>query len=54
MWLGWSGVRVAGFSLMTVVCLATLEGSSCRVPEAVVTVLCTPDVGCLLGHVGRR
>ena len=24
----------------------TLHGSSCRVPEAVVTVLCTPDDGC--------
>jgi len=27
--------------------LATLEGGSCRVPEAVVTVLCTPDNGCV-------
>jgi len=26
--------------------LATLEGGSCTVPEAVVTVLCTPDEGC--------
>jgi len=26
--------------------LATLEGSSCTVLEAVVTVLCTPDDGC--------
>jgi len=26
--------------------LTTLEGSSCTVPEAVVTVLCTPDDGC--------
>jgi len=26
--------------------LATLEGGSCTVPEAVVTVLCTPDNGC--------
>ena len=26
--------------------LATLEGGSCTVPEAVVTVLCTPDDGC--------
>ena len=26
--------------------LSTLEGGSCRVPEAVVTVLCTPDDGC--------
>ena len=26
--------------------LATLEGGSCTVPEAVVTVLCTPDYGC--------
>ena len=26
--------------------LATLEGGSCIVPEAVVTVLCTPDDGC--------
>jgi len=26
--------------------LATLERGSCRVPEAVVTVLCTPDDGC--------
>jgi len=26
--------------------LATLEGGSCKVPEAVVTVLCTPDDGC--------
>ena len=25
---------------------ATLEGGSCTVPEAVVTVLCTPDDGC--------
>ena len=25
---------------------ATLEGGSCTVPEAVVTVLCTPDNGC--------
>jgi len=25
--------------------LATLEGGSCTVPEAVVTVLCTPDDG---------
>ena len=28
------------------VSLATLEGGSCTVPEAVVTVLCTPDDGC--------
>ena len=27
-------------------CLATLEGGSCKVLEAVVTVLCTPDDGC--------
>ena len=27
--------------------LATFEGGSCRVPEAVVTVLCTPDDGCV-------
>ena len=26
--------------------LATLEGGSCTVPKAVVTVLCTPDDGC--------
>jgi len=26
--------------------LATLEGGSCTVPEAVVTVLCTPDDWC--------
>ena len=26
--------------------LATLEGGSCTVPEAVVTVLCTPDDDC--------
>ena len=26
--------------------LATLKGGSCTVPEAVVTVLCTPDDGC--------
>ena len=26
--------------------LATLEGGSCTVPEAVVTVLCSPDDGC--------
>jgi len=26
--------------------LATLEGGSCTVPEAVVTGLCTPDDGC--------
>jgi len=26
--------------------LVTLEGGSCTVPEAVVTVLCTPDGGC--------
>jgi len=26
--------------------VATLEGGSCTVPEAVVTVLCTPDDGC--------
>jgi len=26
--------------------LATLEGASCTVPQAVVTVLCTPDDGC--------
>jgi len=26
--------------------LATVEGGSCTVPEAVVTVLCTPDDGC--------
>ena len=26
--------------------LATFEGGSCTVPEAVVTVLCTPDEGC--------
>jgi len=26
--------------------LATLEGGSCTVPEALVTVLCTPDNGC--------
>ena len=26
--------------------LATLEGGSCIIPEAVVTVLCTPDDGC--------
>jgi hypothetical protein len=26
--------------------LATLEGGSCTVPEAVVTDLCTPDDGC--------
>jgi len=26
--------------------LATLEGGSYTVPEAVVTVLCTPDDGC--------
>jgi len=26
--------------------LATLEGGSCTVPEAVVTVLCTPNDGC--------
>jgi len=26
--------------------LATLEGGSCTVPEAVVTVLCTRDDGC--------
>ena len=25
---------------------ATMEGGSCTVPEAVVTVLCTPDDGC--------
>ena len=28
------------------VSLATLEEGSCTVPEAVVTVLCTPDDGC--------
>ena len=33
--------------------LATLDGGSCTVQEAVVTVLCTPDDGCI-GHVGRR
>jgi len=27
-------------------CAATLKGSSCTVPEAVVTVLCTTDDGC--------
>jgi len=27
-------------------CLATSVGGSCTVPEAVVTVLCTPDDGC--------
>jgi len=27
--------------------LATLEGGSCTVPEGVVTVLCTPDDGCV-------
>ena len=26
--------------------MATLEGGSCTVPEAVVTVLCTPQNGC--------
>ena len=26
--------------------LITLEGSNCTVPEAIVTVLCTPDDGC--------
>jgi len=26
--------------------VATLEGGSCTVPEAVLTVLCTPDDGC--------
>jgi len=26
--------------------LATFDGGSCKVPEAVVTVLCTPDDGC--------
>jgi len=26
--------------------LATLDGGSCTVQEAVVTVLCTPDDGC--------
>ena len=26
--------------------LATLEGGSCTVPEAVLTVLCNPDDGC--------
>jgi len=26
--------------------LTTLEGGSCTVPEAVVTVLCIPDDGC--------
>ena len=26
--------------------LATVEGGSCTVPEAVVTVLCAPDDGC--------
>jgi len=26
--------------------VATLEGGGCTVPEAVVTVLCTPDDGC--------
>ena len=26
--------------------LATLEGGSCIVPEAVVSVFCTPDDGC--------
>ena len=26
--------------------LTTLEGGSCTVPEAVITVLCTPDEGC--------
>ena len=26
--------------------LATLEGGSCTVPEAVITVLCSPDYGC--------
>ena len=26
--------------------LATLEGDNCTVPEAVVTVFCTPDDGC--------
>jgi len=26
--------------------LAMLEGGSCTTPEAVVTVLCTPDDGC--------
>jgi len=36
-----------------VVKLATLDGGSCRVPEAVVTVLCAPDDGCAwrLKHV---
>jgi len=26
--------------------VTTLEGGSCTVPDAVVTVLCTPDDGC--------
>jgi len=26
--------------------LATLKGGSCTVPEAVITILCTPDDGC--------
>jgi len=26
--------------------LATLEGGSCTLPLAVITVLCTPDDGC--------
>jgi len=33
--------------------LVTLDGGSCTVPEAVVTVLCTPDYGCV-GYVGGR
>jgi len=32
--------------LFNVANLANLEGGSCTVPEAVVTVLCAPDDGC--------
>jgi len=31
---------------VTTATLATLEGGTCTVPEAAVTVLCTPDDGC--------
>ena len=41
----WSYI-LCSYLLPTWPSLATLEGGSCTVPEAVVTVLCAPDDGC--------
>ena len=46
-WLGWCRIRMEAEACIRIPHhTTTLEGGSGTVPEAVVTVLCTPDDGC--------